>query len=850
MFRITPFLLVFLLLPVSADESKKERAVVPEAHFAILDKYCLECHDSLTEKGGIDLEGLSFALESVQSAETWQKVLNVMNSGEMPPEKKPQLSFDEKSAFLTDLSRELVVARQLLSDTGGVITMRRLNRREYENTVEDLLGIRIEAGVLPDDANSGGFDTDGSALFFSSDQFEQYLALAKEALDAAFVFGDHPERRTMERESETSINAFFSKRAEKLKADYERAQEWRANAETKAPSDYGFIDENDVKFWERLYNQQYETFRQYLDREESKSGVLLAKHFNGAVVDQIKLPNWLPGEYIMTVRAGYLPGSRPHERFIEYGIPGNGARSGEMSLLGCVEVTGTVENPQELTIPITLTKNGNRDFGLRQRQHNNRDATRAAYVQHEARHGVGPPPALWVDSVKVEGPIIENWPPENVSEIFFKGMWWKQDDEDAYAREIIERFAKRAFRIKAPSDSFLEKLYQLYLNEKANGEKFFQAIREPLAVVMASPGFLYLLEPVPGAEKRELTDLEMAVRLSYFLWSSPPDKQLYEAARSGKLKMPANLSWHVNRMLDDPRSDAFIAGFTHQWLHMERLDFFQFDYALFPEFDDSVKEAARQEVYETIRSVLKEKRPLGDLLKSDHVIVNDLLANYYGLEGVRGREFRKVPLPGDSPRGGLLGMAAVHAMGSDGTHSSLVERGAWVMRYLLNDPPPPAPPNVPQLSRLDGKLLSPREQLAAHMEEAQCASCHSRIDPVGYGMQNFDASGRWREELTLVKKEGKRVKTRKQVPVDPGGSLPDGTSFANFFELRDRVAERDDAFSRSFAESLIEYALGRPYGFSDEALREKILEHADSGGEQMREVIIALIQSKAFRTKK
>lgn len=827
--------------------------MLPERHFAVLDSYCLECHDSLTEKGGIDLEALSFEIGTVAAAETWQKVLNAMNSGEMPPKKKKQLTFAEKSTFLADLSHELVDARELLSDTGGVITMRRLNRREYENTVEDLLGVNIDAKALPDDANSGGFDTSGSALFFSSDQFEQYLTLARDAIDAAFVFGPKPEPRHFERESETSINRFFTKTSEKLKANYERAQEWRATKGKQPASDFDFIDENDVKFHERIYNQQYATYREYLDRPESGNGVLLYQLFNGAVVDRIEVPKkWPAGDYEITVRAAVLPESKSHEQFLEYGWTGGGSRSGELQLVGCVRVTGTLENPQTLKMPITITKDGPREIGFRQRQHNNRDATRARFIMFQSRTGTGPPPALWIDSLAVDGPVFEKWPDPVVSKIFFKGMWWQQEDQDVYAREVIERFAERAFRTRKPTKPFVDKLHELYLAGRAEGLKFQEALREPLAVVMASPGFLYLIEPIPGdeSEKRMLSDREFAVRLSYFLWSAPPDQILYNAADAGKLRDPAKLAWHANRLLDDPRSDEFIAAFTHQWLHMERLDFFQFDYVAYPEFDDSVKEAARQEVYQTIRSVLAEQRPLSDLLKSDYALVNDLLADYYEIDGVKGREFQKVSLPADSPRGGVLGMAAIHAMGSDGNHSSLVERGAWVMRNLLHDPPPPAPPNVPQLSRVEGQLLTPREELQAHMEEAQCANCHSKIDPVGYGLQNFDAAGQWRDELVLKKVVGKRVKEKKVVPVDAAGQLPGGATFDDYFGMRDRVAEHDEAFSRSFTEALIEYALGRKYGFSDEALRESLLERAHAKNGQMREIVIALIQSKAFRTKK
>lgn len=848
-----PVSLLISLLTVSVFSADEPGAVMPEAHFAIFEKYCLDCHDSLTEEGGVNLEEISFQIGSIPSAELWQKILNSLNSGEMPPEDEAQLSSKEKTAFLDDLSHEMVDAREILSDSGGMLTMRRLNRREYENTVYDLLGVKVESENLPGDENSDGFDTTGASLFFSSDQFEQYLSLAREAIDESFMLAKKPPAlMTFKRESETAMNARFEKISSKLKTDYDRAQEWRAVAEEKEPKDFGFIDENDVAFHERIHRQQYATYRQYLDRPESETGVLLYRLFNGAVVDSFNVsPNWPAGEYVLKIRAAALEGAPSHERFLEYGLKGTNSRSGELELLGCVEVTGTVEKPQILEIPVTVTKSGSRNFGLRQRQHNNRDATRADFLKSQVKNKVGPPASLWIDWVELTGPHFEEWPPRGVSKIFFKGKeWWTQPDEDVYAREIIERFATRAFRIKSPSQSYLDKLFELYLAGKADGKKFHEAIREPLATVLASPGFLYLIESVPGQSKRELTDLELAVRLSYFLWSAPPDEALYEVARAGELKKPGKLAAETNRMLKDPRSDAFISSFTHQWLHMERLDFFQFDFRQFPEFDDSAKAAARQEVYETMRGILNEKRPLRDLLKTDHVFVNDLLADYYELEGVQGSEFRKVSVPADSPRGGILGMAAIMAMGSDGNHSSPVERGAWVMRKLLDDPPPPAPANVPQLSRLEGKLLSPRELISAHMEEAQCAQCHRKIDPIGFGLQNFDAAGKWRETITLQKVVKRKVKQKKVIDIDTHGQLPSGVQFEAFAGLRDSIANESSAFERGFTEALIEYALGRPYGFSDESLRERILKRARAKDGEMREFVLALIQSKPFRTKK
>jgi hypothetical protein len=443
-----------------------------------------------------------------------------MNSGEMPPKDETQVSNKEKTVFLDDLSNQLVVAREILSDTGGVITMRRLNRREYENTVYDLLGVRLDAEDLPDDANSGGFDTAGGALFFSSDQFEQYLALANEALDEAFVFADAaPKQLKFKRESETLVNKRFEKISAKLKIDFDRAQAWRATKGKKTPKDFDFIDESDVKFHERIYNQRYATYRQYLDSPESKSGILLYRLFTGAVVDVLNIgPNWPAGDYELRVAVGALKSAPSHERFLEYGLTGNGAQSGEMEVLGCVRVWGSIKKPQIIKIPITVSKNGSRNFALRQRQPNSRDASRTAFVQSLRDDGIGPAPALWIDWAEVQGPIHKEWPPQAVEEIFFKGRkWWKQPDQDVYAREIIERFARRAFRIKEPSEAFLDKLFSLYLEKKKSGKRLHEAIREPLAVVMASPGFLYQIEPIPDQNKRELTDLELAVRLAYLI---------------------------------------------------------------------------------------------------------------------------------------------------------------------------------------------------------------------------------------------------------------------------------------------------------------------------------------------
>jgi hypothetical protein len=839
--RIVLLLMIPLPVAVVAAEALPE-AVMPGKHREVLGYYCLDCHDRASRKGEVNLEELSFDLRTFESAEMWQKVLDVMNSGEMPPEDEEQLTAAEKASFLEDLS---VTARKILSDAGGVITIRRLNRREYVNTIRELLGVEVDATDLPDDANPGGFDTAGGSLFFSSDQFEQYVKIGRRALDEAIVAGPKPKVQKVRREAEVDANNMVRKRLRVLERSHERAEAWR-NSGGRPPTEFGFIDEARVEFEDGNYQKWAPGWREYLSWPEAETGAVLASAFQGAMVDTTRIPaKSPPGRYLLKVRIGALPDAPWHRRFLEVGTPEVGAGTGEIAVLDCFRVAGTVRSPQVLEIPVRIGLDGPRAFGLRERQHNNREAARYIYQRSQSHRKGLPDPALWIDWVEVEGPLHKEWPPAAHREIFFKGP--NAAKKDWYARKIIERFASRAFRIRQPSGAFLDKLMELYRGQRGIGLSFEEAIKEPLSVILASPSFLYLAEP--AGERRRLTGPELSVRLSFLLWSAPPDEALAAAGREGGLADPEVLRAQVDRMLAGPRAAEFISGFAHQWLHMERLDFFQFNYRHYPQFDESTKEAARREVYETIRSILDDDLRVGTLLKADFVVVNDLLASYYGLKGVTGRDFRKVAVPKGMPRGGLLGMAAVLAMGSDGERSSPVERGSWVMRYLLHDPPPPAPANVPQLSRNAGKLLGARDLLEVHMEEPQCFQCHRKIDPIGYGLENFDAAGKWRTKELVELMQGNRVRSSKYYPIDTAGTLPDGTAFDGFFELRDRIAEREDAFARGLTEALIEYGMGRPYGFTDLDLANEILDAAVNENYRFRTFIHALVQSDAFQTK-
>jgi hypothetical protein len=816
------------------------RAVMNDANYIFFERYCLDCHDAETTKGKVNLEDISFDLGSIPSAELWQKVLNSINSGEMPPEDKKQPKPAHKAAFLVELSQQLVVARKLLADTGGVTAMRRLNRREYQHTIRALLDVDVDLTELPLDTNSVGFDTAGNALFFSSDQLELYLKVGRQALDNAIDFGKKPKQRTSRTQPETAMNRSMKKSVTGSTAKLATFAAWQKSG--RPATSIGVIDADRVSFKKEQAERVLGTANTYLSWPHTRMGVLLYSSFDGAYVHKTVLPQQTPpGNYLLRVRGGLLEGRAPEERYIEWGTT-DGKRGGEMRVIGCAAIEGTVAKPATLELPIHVAKNGPRSFGIRARTPNQRDAVRR--LSQKRSDKTLPEPPLWLDWVELEGPIVSQWPPASHLAIFAETD--KIDLPSARVRDVIADFATKAFRGTRPWDGFLEQLFALYQDEIDRKKPKAEAIKLPLSVILASPGFLYLSEPTESKTPRPLSSRELAVRLAYFLWSAPPDAKLMKAVNAGTLK--PKLQWQVNRMLDDPRADAFYRGFTHQWLHMDRLDFFQFNYRLYPDFDDSMQGAARQELYETVAALVREDRGVGELLSSQTVLVNDLLATFYDIPGVQGSEFRRVPVPEGLPRGGLLGTAAVLAMGSDGKRTSPVERGAWVMRKLLHNPPPPAPPNVPQLSRHGGKLLPARKLLEAHMAEPQCAQCHRKIDPIGFGLEHFDAVGRWRErEYTEISSGRNRSKLHT---IDSSGTMPDGRAFSNFFSLRERVAEQDESFARGIIEQLIEYALGRPYCFSDEQLKVDIFSQADHHNLSMRAMIHALVNSKPFQSKR
>jgi len=891
--RLTHIFTALLLAQLSAHAVESEqRVAMQEKHRALFKEHCVACHGPEKQKGKFRVDDLPLTITNVEIAEKWQKVLNQMNSGEMPPEDEKQPASAAKADFLDDLANVMVAARRSLGDQNGVITMRRLNRREYKNTLRELLGVEINVAELPPDGGSGGFDTVGSNLFMSANQIEQYQALGREALEEAFAWQTAASvTKKLHYEGETTtpkVKDFVKyqidarERAQKwvkaiedaaakpenkdivaaLKKEFPNEsrfrREWARIPGAPNPRTFGFDKkgENDADLANDSLGAGWLKYHEYYAQmPDVDRGAYLGtqtRHPAELNVNYIELLvpfDWPVGDYIVRVRAAAVKDSPAERRFLDFGIH---ARTGKV--MATHEITGTIEKPQVIEIPITLTRANltreNRSLFFREKGSwdTNEEGGRKR-AEAVKRNGIGPELALWVDWIEVERvPNAAKPTPPG-----FVAMKLPLDDKSPAPavpelRATFEHFATEAFRGTTPPADYVNRLMSLYDVRRKAGDKPVAALKETLSVVLASPMFLYLAEPSPDDKRRLLTAAELATRLSYFLWSAPPDAEL----RTSDLSKPEVLAAQTNRLLDDPRSEGFLTAFVHQWLGLDRIDFFEVNRALYPRFDSGTKVAAKGEIHETIAHILKHNASLRDLLKADYVVINRVLAHYYGIQGVKGEGYEKVSLPKDSPRGGLLGMAGIHFMGGNGERTSPVERGAWVLRKLLHDPPPPAPANVPAITRLAGKVLTTHERLLAHQEDPQCASCHRKIDPIGFGLENFDAAGQWRTEdsYTAIDANGKPdPKSKKTWTIDSAAAFHKGPKFNDYFALRDIVASKSDAFARSFSEALIEFALGRPIGFRDEPLLADMLKQAGKKDLAMREFIHALVASKEFHTK-
>ncbi|HEY7156316.1 MAG TPA: DUF1592 domain-containing protein, partial [Gemmataceae bacterium] len=711
---------------VSSAPAKEQ----PEASFSrdvvpFLKQHCYRCHGNGKDRGDLALDKYKDDESILKDRKVWENVQHMIRTGEMPPKKRPRPSAAETQGVLGAIDAVFAQADCGRTHNPGRVTLHRLNKTEYNNTIRDLAGIDFQpAADFPDDDVGYGFDNIGDVLSLSPLLLERYLIAADAILDRALVIADPPK---------PSTNRLGDLRVFPSSAGEVRRRGATLHARGQAGGQ-AFIEEGDFTVRIEAYGEQ-----------AGDEPVRAALRIN-------------------------------RENIKEF------------------EVKAEAEKPETLEAKVRLRKGTARISISLVNPSDEKDEKKRRLVLRR---------------ITLDGPY--NPPPIQLPESHRRIMTHKDGlSPREAAREILTRFAGRAFR-RPVTDAEVERLLKLYDKAEKEDERFENRVRLALSGVLVSPHFLFRVERDPLKAKPgtayPIGEYELASRLSYFLWCTMPDEELLSLAAKNELRK--NLQAQLQRMLKDPKSAEFVRSFAGQWLTLRKLDSVTPDTKTFPTFDAGLRAAMRKETELFFEAILKEDRSILDLLDADFSFVNERLAKHYGIEGVQGKEFRRVKLPAN--RGGILTQASILTLTSNPTRTSPVKRGKWVLDQIFNTPPPPPPPDVPELNeekRLTGSL---RQVMEMHRANAVCASCHQKMDPIGFAFENYDAIGVWRD------KDG-------QADIDPSGTLPGGQSFKGPAELKNILKGKKELFARCLAEKMLTYALGRGLEYYDRCAVDKILD--------------------------
>ena len=748
---------------------------------ALLKKYCLACHNHSSGSGGLSLEDFS-AKNPGAHPDVWEKVARKLSAGEMPPPGMPRPGKATLESFTAGLIADLDTAAQETPHAGRPV-IRRLNRTEYTNAIRDLLSIDLPlADQLPPDGQAAGFDNIGDALSMSPLLLERYLKVARRVSQLALGVSDPSPVTEIFQATETQAL-------------------WQG-----AGMPFGTRGGIRVSYY-FPYDGEYD-LRAFLERQSlnPRKGV---RFFRTRVS-----VNAGPHAVVVTF---------PDEFAVREGPVLNVSGPGGSRLGGPLDVLGTAIRP---TIDFRLDGRRVKLFEI------------AGMNASEAAFG-GPPGPPTLGRIEIAGPYNVRGVSETPSR---KRILICEPagagDEAACASKILSAVVRRAFRRDVTPADVRPFLATYTATRQKQGFEF--SLAAALRDVLLAPDFLFRLESdapsVAPGNAHLVSDFELASRLSFFLWNSIPDDELLDVAGNGKLRDPALLDREVRRMLSDQRASTLVDNFAAQWLGLRGLEEFRPDRKVYPEFDSSLRGAFLRETRLFIRSVIRENRSILDLLGADYTYLNERLARNYGISDVIGPGFRRVSLAGNTERGGLLGQGSILMVTSHPAKTSPVLRGKWVLDNLLNSPPPPPPANVPALDESSGdeKKLTMREQVERHRADPGCASCHARIDPLGFALENFDVIGRWRTQ-----DEG--------ASIDPSGSLPNGATFSGPRGLRNLLLNRPERFVGATVERLMTYALGRELGARDQPTVRQIVRSTEAGRYRFSDLIIAIVRSVPFQ---
>ncbi len=756
-----------------------------DATAQLIEQYCLDCHDSGTKKGDLVLEGLNTA-QLAANTRTAEQVVKKLHHRQMPPigEVRPETTTYDR--VVAEVAAALDRAATARPNPGRTDTFRRLNRTEYQNAIRDLLGVEIDAtAMLPNDEPSHGFDnvTVGT---LSPTLLDRYVSAAQKIARLA------------------------------------------VGAPRKVPGGDTFRIRPDVTQEEHVEGLPVGT----------RGGTLIAYTFP------------LDGEYEIQVRL-----ARDRNEAVE-GLK----KPHELEVLLDRERVGlfTVKPPppadknyelidRHLHLRIAV-KAGRHDLGVTFVKdpsavlETERSPFQARFNMH--RH---PRTAPAVYQVSITGPFDAKGPGDTPSrELIFGGVRPGSDSrpaEQSAAREILGKLTRRAFR-RPIGDEDLRKPMEFFDQGCAEGAGFEAGIENAIAAILVSPGFLFRIEEDPAGvapnTAYRVSDFELASRLSFFLWSSLPDDALLDAAERGELRHPPQLEQQVRRMLADPKARNLATNFAGQWLQLRKLDEITPDLRRFIDFDDNLRQAFRQETELFVESVVREDRPITELLDADYTFLNERLAKHYGIPHVYGSHFRRVSFAPDPrrQRGGLLRQGSILTVTSYATRTSPVIRGHWILANLAGAPPPPPPPNVPSLDDNNVAASLPiRERLAAHRKNPSCAGCHDVMDPVGFALENFDAIGRWRT-------------SEEHRPIDASGGLPDGSTFQDVAGLERALLARPELFAETLSEKLLIFALGRGVEYYDAPAVREIVRRARAEHYRFSALMLGIVNSTPFQMRK
>lgn len=755
----------------------------------IFTKTCVQCHGPKKAKGKFRVDTLDPNLIEGGDIDWWLEVLDVVSNEEMPPEdSEVQLTNEEISKVTGWLSSEIQKASTERRNKGEHSSFRRMTRYEYDYALQDLLGLSYSlSGNLPPEADSeDGFKNSSETLQMSAMQFEIYRETALKALEHTTVVGEHPMAVVYQLpNSDEALSTLNRNQISKTHTLTQKTKKGQAPPETV------------------IFDQR-----------------------NGSV--KFNLSNHLPDQGTMRItlrarRSTMKVDEFASLRFIFSAHTSNNANFSEVISKRAIPVTGSMKDPQLIHLDIPLSEIQRNPFRNNKETFPRRDEFLTIECQSRTRGKE--PLSITVDFIEISAPFFEQWPPQTHRDIFFESP--NKNEEAEYARKVLSRFMERAWR-RTVSVNEVSPFVTLFIKYRPEFSTMEEAMIEVLATILATPEFLYITQENSSI----ISETELASRLSFFLWSSIPDKELRDLAKKGKLRDPAVLKAQITRMLADPRSARFSKHFVQQWLGLDGLN------SVVHVADGALMEAMQEEPIAFFRYVLNNNRSLMDFLHSDYAVLNEKVAAHYQVRNVYGPQFRQVPIEPNTNRGGILTNAAILTMNSDGKDSHPLKRGVWMLERILHDPPPPAPPNVPEVDLTDPKILEMtlKERIVDHRNKPACISCHAKIDPWGIAFENYDALGVYRTKI-------------KDKPVDATSALFNKQELAGMEGLkRYLLEERQDQFARAMVHKMTSYALGRPLTFSDHAEIEALTIQLRKKEDRLRDLIYLIIYSSIFNS--